>query len=133
MVNVENVTRVADAIEAGELVKRGIGFNMAYYADRVNETLTDHIDACDTVTCIAGWAYGVARPKATTRTLLRSERIEEVAYKFLGLNIHEAWTLFVPHPWDKEKMHAITPAQAVRVLRHLAKTGKVDWRKAGKP
>lgn len=128
MVNVENINRVADAIETGELVKRGIGFNMISLALKSNTTDVDHFHACNTVACIAGWAYAISHPKISPGRLagaaLGAETIQRGAASFLGIGRDVAIWLFFPIAYD---WGGITPAHAVAVLRHLARTGEVDW------
>lgn len=128
--NKANILRVADAIENGELVKRGIGFNMAFYLAPTEESLVvDKIGGCGTTACIAGWAYALQRPRTKAATFIKRDvevHVRADATEFLGLTGVEAHKLFVPSdeagPWRN-----ITPAHAVAVLRHLAETGEVDW------
>lgn len=131
--NKKNILRVADAIEKGELVKRGIGFNMEAVISIATDRRKDHVDSCGTVACIAGWAHCVRYPRRKLARLIADTEdyahYESVAWEsavdFLGLSEETADDLFQPSgagPWTY-----ITPAQAVRVLRHLAETGKVDW------
>jgi hypothetical protein len=136
--NKKNILRVADAIEKGELVKRGIGFNMQVMTATTNHYLCDRLDSCGTVACLAGWAHGLRYPRRSINRLIADAKIETDAEtgdfggvtwvsgaEFLGLDFDQAHELFLPSgvgPWDK-----ITPAHAVAVLRHLAETGEVDW------
>ena len=63
--NRENILKVAEAIETAARDRKGlrgkIGFNMCAYAteayDEEDRQVVDHVDACGTVACIAGWAY----------------------------------------------------------------------------
>jgi hypothetical protein len=71
---------------------------------------------CGTVACIGGWTEQMfAKGKESS--------MEEIA-RLLGLSYMTDWTLF--HPDTEEGWHA-TPAQAVRVIDHLDKTGRVVW------
>lgn len=141
VMNKENILRVADAIERGELVKRGIGFNMAQFAQPANPDrmeARDLIDGCGTVACIAGWAYAIRFPSAKPYRLIEimererkggdgfHHRIPDVAAEFLGLSERDGRELFRSRG-DLWTLSNITPAHAVAVLRHLAETGKVDW------
>jgi hypothetical protein len=138
--NIDNINLLADTIEDHAKRKEGlrgeIGFNMDYiFFTPLSERAKpkDNIDSCGTVACLAGWAGALAQPKASLRELNESEQlIRERAEVFLGLPSAEAGRLFYPSgvmvSWGD-----ITPKQAVRVLRHLAKTGKVDWSKRGRP
>jgi len=51
--------------------------------------------------------------------------INYTAQKFLEIDVARADDLFQPHPLGD--FQDPTPAQAAQVLRHLAKTGEVDW------
>ena len=142
MVNRENVLKVAEAIETGALVERGIGFNMARYGAAVDDIAKDHIDNCGTVCCIAGYALALKRPDISGEDIAGEHfNIEAEATRYLGLDLGDAGELFLPQPpysrpWNQidhqRYLAQITPAQAVRVLRHLAETGEVDWSIADK-
>lgn len=126
-----NVLRLARAVERGDMVARGIGFNMEQWVARTNKrTRPDHVDSCGTVACLAGWAYCLAHPETDKKKLHEvfntdSQEISNTAREFLGLGTWQASDLFAPYVignWSK-----ITAAQAVKVLRHLAETCRVDW------
>lgn len=119
--NRERLSELADAIEAG---REDLDFNMV-----------DWIDDCGTTACIAGWACAVFAPKdweqmtAPHYTGLypraASDRgvIADVAAEELGFaNYLEARPLFNP-----TNHLAASRNQAVRVLRHAANTGTIDW------
>lgn len=124
--NKRNVLAVAAAIEKHS-IKR-LGFNMGRYfgkASNVGKDMSGH--RCGTVACIAGWAYAVKHGSKLPKNAVGD--VEYAAYseavKFFGLNdsLSDTWELFHPsRPWA-----TITPKDAVKVLRNLAKTGKVDW------
>lgn len=141
MVNKKNVLKVADAIENATLVKRGIGFNMAYFAETPTAKYPDHIDGCGTICCIAGHAFALKHPRMSARKIRNIEAdIHGEAQVWLGLNHNQTSELFYHVPedpgpsWDFEtRRSSITPQEAVRTLRRLAETGRVDWSEAGKP
>lgn len=84
------------------------GFNMAIWDAKDSEE-----SACGTVCCIGGWASRI----------FRSEHNDSDVGELFNLDDREANRLFYPDlSWT-----AITVPQAVAVLRHLAKTGNVDW------
>lgn len=133
--NVENILKVADAIEKHEIA--WLGFNMrSWYADRDDgftgfeyDDLSGH--KCGTVACIAGWATAVEVGELVLIKELENSRLEgrkltsiplvSEPEDFLGLDNHQAGQLFHGARVDT------TAAHAVRALRHLAATGKVDW------
>lgn len=115
--NKENILAVADAIEGHKIP--GLGFNMEAlveigWPDRSGEN-------CTTVACIAGWAVCVRHNLPADPY---SFGVLDDAREWLGLSWSKASSLFSPVGFD---YFATTPAQAVRVLRHLAETGDVDW------
>jgi hypothetical protein len=117
--NVENINRVADAIEASCApdAKPEIGFNMAWWYGRGYNDQTGH--NCGTTACIAGWAV-LELGGDIDRV---SERV--FATRAFDLDWEEAEELFTPvDPWPRNHIEA---PHAVAVLRHLAKTGVVDW------
>lgn len=127
--NVEHINQVADAIEQHTIP--WLGFNMSSYkankyADRSNHD-------CGTTACIAGWANAI-------RLGLTENTPDEYGWcrhtgaaLWLGLSENQADDLFYArnHPDYWENGYAawdtISADQAVRTLRHLAKTGEVDW------
>jgi len=116
--NVENILRVADAIEQHSIPD--FGFLMS---DWMDNNVTDYKgDKCGTVACVAGHAYAVA-----TGNLVPSEDLRTTAQAFLGLDSITSDDLFCPYTIDIQDWEHITPDQAVRTLRHLAATGEVRW------
>lgn len=134
MVNRENVTKVADAIENHSI--KWLGFNMDSWLEKASDRYASGRDKsghkCGTVGCIGGWT-DVIRLNLTEDSdhdqVLNLPDHESAA--FLGLSAREGASLF--HPYEIRDWTKITPAHAVRVLRHLAETGKVDWSQAGAP
>ena len=87
---------------------------------------------CSSNACIAGWAvayHGTEDRIREYRELNYGETmIPEYARELLGLSHVQYKKLFfnsIPY-MDREP----TPAEAARVLRHLAATGNVDWNTA---
>lgn len=126
--NVENILKVADAIENHEI--EWLGFNMAGFCKPSSDLDPDRSGhGCGTVACIAGWGAAVA---GIPRNDLEADfDAEDVASKFMGLRMDQADDLFYAksHPlfskyttWTK-----ISQGEAVAVLRNLAATGEVDW------
>lgn len=135
--NVGNILLVADAIEQARVP--GLGFNMANWkatATQWRPDLTGH--SCGTVACIAGWTCEVlGTPMITDMSQRNYDRYHE-AGDILGLSVADQLELFLPdHPgcsYDScdDDHQPILPEQAVRCLRNLAITGKVDWEAAMK-
>lgn len=108
--NVENILKVADAIEQHTIAD--LGFNMGLWAARSSRSFPDRSGHnCGTVACIGGWTDRVIGTEGS-------------AADRLGLDYEEADALFCPPGWSGGE---ISQLQAVAVLRHLAATGKVDW------
>lgn len=134
-VNVENVLKVADAIEQHSIPDLGFnmldyvhevdpnnGYDVKYYGDRSGHS-------CGTVACIAGWARRIrtGQPLAPEAGYLFDWRTEA---RWLGLSPRVGGSgalLFLGDDDTNERLDKVTTAEAVAVLRHLAKTGKVDW------
>ena len=125
--NVERINAVADAIEQHSVP--GLGFNMNYFRAEFVADMEPTADKtgqeCGTVACIAGWAH----------TIGKTEDTFSAAAEWLGLDpwfgpIGTSEQLFLASNAPDEpqyKLDQTTAAQAVRTLRHLAATGKVDW------
>lgn len=130
--NVGNILKVADAIEQASVP--GLGFNMRTFG-RGSGPLPDKSGHdCGTVACVAGWTYAVATAEIPED---RRSLVPPVASKFLGLTGDEAQSLFLMSgggfgTYDTDFANAILPEHAVRCLRILAITGKVDWAAAMK-
>jgi hypothetical protein len=70
--------------------------------------------------CIAGSALSMV---GEDPWLLRDEATFERARELLGISVHQANTLFIPH----SILSSVTRSMAARVLRHLDATGVVNW------
>ena len=125
-INVKNILRVADAIEkaARPEAKPKVGYYQPVFIC-VGEG--EDIDAtghrCTTTACIAGWAVLVfdrTRPRTLEKREQEGDYVSDRATKLLGLGSNQADDLFL-------HVYSETPDQAVRTLRHLAKTGEVNW------
>lgn len=120
--NVENILKVADAIEQHSIPD--LGFNMRALLNDADEEVPTHFsEPCQTVACIAGWAHVASGGSESERS---HEVIWDTAMGWLGISAPDARKLFVP----TELLGSFTkikPDEAVAVLRHLAKTGEVDW------
>lgn len=123
--NKKRILALANAVENATLAKRrrnSIGFNMATFEPRSYlEDRTGH--NCRTACCLAGWAKLIWAPRS------RRHAIRE-AGELLNVSEPQSNDLFAPHFY--KPLNLIKPDEAVRTLRYLAKTGKVDWVKANK-
>ncbi|RWM32592.1 MAG: hypothetical protein EOR77_21415 [Mesorhizobium sp.] len=116
--------------------KHDRGFNMtSYVAAGVSVEQTNVGFQCNSTACIAGWASLVLGENGEImKTARKSSEVddfyEDFAGDLLGLDHRTAMELFEPMnvliepdaAWDE-----VTPRQAAKVLRNLAKTGEVDW------
>lgn len=125
--NVENILKVADAIEQHSIPD--LGFNMSgYIARRGVRDQSGH--NCQTTACIAGYA-------AVLSGAVKPDEVDADAHEpgaaFLGLAGEAADSLFFArnHPQYRSRgsrlWERITAPEAIAVLRHLAATGEVDW------
>lgn len=129
--NTERILELADLIEAGQ---PDLYFNMATWGEQArNFVATEH--ACGTAACIAGWTLArFGKSGRATKVDHRRPRdfddsVSKAAAAVLGLNRSEAYDLFVPNSGlNGVDVYEVTADHAVRTLRHLAKTGEVDWR-----
>lgn len=135
-VNVENVLKVADAIEKHSI--EWLGFNMKQFIAQAGPEEDWTGNACGTVACIVGWANALG--KNLSEPSVEDMSDELFAADFLGIEYFSSdWevstsdALFYAHahPGYDEIGTAIWPQisaeQAVRTLRNLAATGEVDW------
>ena len=127
MVNVENILRVADAIEKHEIP--WLGFNMGDWFNRINGTdYSNH--GCKTVACIGGWANVLQISTAEDdysreKSLPESIWDTELAREWLGLSEEQAKALFYPAGYIDPLIYSLP--RAVAALRHLVATGEVNW------
>lgn len=94
------------------------GFNMGYWDNSVDDIVEEDAAAaesqgCGSVMCIGGAAeqfYG------------------EYASEALGLDRYTSRRLFYPRDhFTKTEYEDLTPENCAKVIRHLIKTGNVDW------
>lgn len=130
--NKELILQVADAIEQHTIP--WLGFNMGPLVLKVSGggeryyTTDQSGHSCGTVACIAGWT--LALQGHITESMSDSDEVGlgvSEAAEFLGLEGRKAFELFFAYTFPGSR-GKITAAHAVRVLRHLAETGAVDWR-----
>lgn len=121
--NVENVLKLADALEQGRIKEGGkrVGFNMNLWRTR-SSTFFAAVNwrgrKCNTVACIGGSA----------ELLFQSDDARDA----LGLSERNAKSLFYPNRRvvKGEDWPRISPSAAAEVLRHLAAKGEIDWARA---
>lgn len=102
------------------------GRTMARNVIKAQEDPDNH--NCGTVACIGGTAAILARAASNERAW--ELPVRTVATEWLGISRDDAEDLFVPgDPLFRQK---VTRKGAIRVLKHLEKTGKLDWNKANK-
>jgi len=133
--NKNHILRVADAIEQRTI--ENLGFNMAVTFARYDGQYADQSGHdCGTIACIAGWSvafreqdrYGevsVSRMAATLEEY--GGNVLDDARVWLGLDTDRADALFYGRHHPSGSINSISVSEAVRTLRHLAETGKVDW------
>jgi hypothetical protein len=122
--NKERILALADLVEQ-QPHSLEFGFNMG-----------ELIHGCGTPSCIAGWAAWEKAGRPEMIVAKEGYATENEASDWLGLpHIVESpddndlsFDLFYPLGFSFEK---ITPKHAAFTLRHLAETGKVDWRAYG--
>jgi hypothetical protein len=115
--NRERILELADRIEAAPHKLR---YDEDAGCSRKPTSFNMRIWHCGTVACIGGWAEALYK---------------EPADFALGLGGQTMTALFFPEsefiPEHQRIQHKdVTPQIAARCLRNLAKTGKVDWKKA---
>ncbi|RWI47582.1 MAG: hypothetical protein EOR25_15640 [Mesorhizobium sp.] len=117
--------------------KHNRGFNMTSYMGSTDlDERTNVGFQCNSTACIAGWASLVLGKNGEIRKTARKKSevddfYEDFATELLGLDYRTGLELFEPMNQIVELMEAdwdeVTPRQAAKVLRNLAKTGEVDW------
>ena len=113
--NVENIHKVADAIEKHSIP--GLGFNMQDFLIKDGHN-------CETTACICGHAVILEKWRILTKSELETINWFSEGKRILGLKYHEAYELFMSFDLN---LGSVLSAQAVRTLRHLAATGEVRW------
>lgn len=115
--NVENILKVADAIEQHSIP--GLGFNMLDWrgpADRVVCDKSGH--NCGTVACIGGWTEAIFPKDEHGRAVPAGETLD--------LDEDQRGRLFFMYG-TRRSLGSVKSDHAVRTLRHLAATGEVNW------
>lgn len=122
-INVENILRVADAIEQHSIPD--LGFNMGVFRSKADPTDPSGVDLtghnCGTVACIAGWAEAVYVREGGDPDRYRSSSW------YFGIEDDRTSERLITPPGWRTNPSQFTPERAVAVLRHLAATGEVDW------
>lgn len=138
--NVENILRIAEAMETKIVDAEGlpIQFDMNSWA-AVEYSWEDDVESeyqvCGSVACIAGHVVAVLDPESYLSYSRGNHQfsIHAAARDLLDIPTKLSRDLFTPASQFDSGMHVIvnpyqaTPEQAAKVLRNLAKTGKVDW------
>ncbi len=113
--NIENLTKVAEWLEAGAKQIPGTditGFNMRdFFA-------ADHDNDCGTTCCIAGFII------AASGNQNRRDGYTIPAQELYGLTWRQADALFFG---GEIRLASVTPAWAARCVRKLIAANKVDW------
>ncbi len=134
--NVKRINQLADYLEAEtEFQDLEAGPRNARTMTQFNMSRFEF--NCGAPACIAGHACTLFR-NPIRRALDLTHRngplyltldTPGMATKLLGLSHSQAGTLFTPSrlPDNFNGYNSITPKVAAAVLRHLAKTGEVDW------
>ena len=133
--NVENILKVAALLDRVHLLKPE-GFTMTKFGGGKSrapqpEAPREEFENCGTVGCVAGWAVALYDP-FSSREIAPS--VSDLAQKLLGLDNTQTDDLFCmmyvdPDIWGEHALEhpAANAKRAAHVLRHLAKTGEVDW------
>lgn len=127
------IKKIIDVLEGRIVPLESLGFNMEFF---VADEKTKDVDrvVCGTTACIAGWAValGSSRVKYVRDLIVIDDfaSIEDEAARLLELGDYswddKVYALF--HADTAEKpLYQITRKEAAAVLRHLLKTGEVDW------
>ncbi len=129
----ERLLALADAIEREALVRDGIGFNMATWNMRAEDypknrgEVSDQLGhSCGTVACIAGWADAMENG-ATRMAGINDDLTPRRAQRILGIQAHEAHSLFYADDASPTELQNISAKRAVAVLRDFAASGSVRW------
>ena len=124
--NKENILKLADFIE-----REMIPFKMSVWNDKGIKPL------CETACCIGGSGIVLMSMEKEQNfdlektTFGELESSQDRVANWLGLDLIESNILFLPRGWDWTSSKKMYPKEkAVKVLRNLAETGKVDWKNA---
>lgn len=115
---VDRLNQLADALENG---LPNVKFDIGRWRSK---------EGCGVVACVAGHAAILGAYPRRTRNWVT----QEDAAKWLELTPVESEELFVPDDilTDSVRRRSLTGPEAARVVRHLARTGEVDWSVARK-
>lgn len=116
-----------------------LGFEMSRYINKGYDDapVFDYKgDECGTAACIAGHIALLESGGDDEKVWDREDGPKGLARKFLGLTHDQAELLFIPHHTDLTPVNAVkrntlsdvTLPWAIRTLKHLLETGKIDWR-----
>lgn len=134
--NKARLLELADKIE-----EEVVGFNMELWITKANgERIPDNrLDSslqtdklkmatcdCGTVACIAGLAIICYASPDEKASLVWTTDIPHLAGKLLGMTWVQSQQLFQASN-SYRNLGSLTREDAVRTLRHFAKTGEVDW------
>ena len=122
--NKEKILDLAEIIERnGNQILEGTLNKKQYSQDK-------YLHPCGTPACIAGWACWMNNPFDEWHEEVGKEgyKFWKTARRILGLSFYKARVLFDQDPFDGN--YFPTAADAAATLRHLAETGKVEWRRA---
>jgi hypothetical protein len=127
-INVKNILKVARQFEyLAEQKRVEVGYDQSVTISTAYATRRDdegHM--CNTKGCVAGHTLIVTRGLSAKQLLAkRVSGICAPAQDDLGIGPKQATALFSGSAGGASKQP--TSAQAARTLRHLAKTGQVDW------
>lgn len=110
--DINRLTIIAEWLENGAPPRDGVsGFDMSSFF-QVNE--------CGTVCCIAGAACMFFGAKWCDNACAEAADLLDINIDIDGME-----NLF--YPITDRHLDSITPNHAAQVIRHLIKTGKVDW------
>lgn len=123
--------KIATKLEHQSPIKIGdmeVGFNMSRFASDSEADKLNH--KCKTTGCIAGWAIALTDPEFFIGSIrYESPAPDQEAQDILKLTTLQAAELFYGSPTGTD-LHKVKPIQAARTIRHLLKTGKVEWDEA---
>ena len=103
--------------------------------EKYNQEFAVHL--CGTPSCLAGHACALSLHnkdaadfnfRLVPTKLLANYWVTETAQKWLGLDNQQAKILFAADPLQEQE---VTKEDAIRVLKNLIKTNKVQWRSNG--